>query len=302
MSMIKKNSLPTSKVKMTSAEKCQSKIGYMSSLAWKYPVGIYSRSAPVGNLKEIHLKQVCIVTVCRNALSDLKLTVASVKAQIYPNIYYIVIDGASSDGTQSYLENSSDTIDDWVSESDQGIYDAMNKGIDRCPPDSWVLFLNAGDEMASNDVLQRLSSCFSPSIDFIFGDVSIRNFDYTRVHRTHPNESIRMPSCHQGTLVRSDLLKALRFDIGYKVGADMDFYLRATKDAKRVAFYDGVISKIAPFGFSEQNESILQKDYYESIKIHFGILKACIWLLKRKLSKSVIVSRILDKVKSEYFA
>lgn len=246
------------------------------------------------------MKKVCIVTVCRNALSDLKLTVASVKAQNYQNIYYIVIDGASSDGTQSYLENSSDVIDDWVSESDQGIYDAMNKGIDRCPPDSWILFLNAGDEMASDDVLQRLSSYLIPSVDFVFGDVAMRHFGYTHVYRTHPNESVRMPSCHQGTLVRSDLLKTLRFDIGYKVGADMDFYLRATKKRKSVAFYDGVISKIAPFGFSEQNEAILQKDYYKSIKIHFGILTACIWLLKRKLSRYSIASLIIAKVKGRH--
>lgn len=251
--------------------------------------------------QRVFVKQVCIVTVCRNALADLKLTVASVKAQIYPNMYFIVIDGDSTDGTQSYLENNSDIIDEWVSESDQGIYDAMNKGIDRCPSDAWVLFLNTGDEMASNDILQKISSYFSPSVDFVFGDVSIRNFDGISIHRAHPNELIRMPSCHQGTLVRSDLLKALRFDISYKVGADMDFYLRATKDGKRVAFYDGVLTKLAPFGFSEQNEAMFRKDYYESIKVHFGVTEACMWLLKRKLSKNIIVSRIFEKIKSGYF-
>ena len=248
----------------------------------------------------ISVKQVCIITVCRNALSDLKLTVDSVKTQNYKNIHYIVIDGASSDGTQSYLESCGGVIDDWVSESDLGIYDAMNKGIDRCPPDSWVLFLNAGDEMASHDVLQRLSNCLIPEVDFVFGDVAIRDSGRTHVYRTHPNESVRMPGCHQGMLVRSGLLKRLRFDINYKVGADLDFYLRATKDRKCVEFYDGVISKIAPFGFSGRNEAIFQRDYYKSIKIHFGILTACIWLLRRKLSGNSILALMLKKVKGGY--
>jgi len=246
------------------------------------------------------VKQVCIITVCRNALSDLKLTIASVKSQNYKQIYYIVIDGASTDGTQSYLRDNSDVIDDWVSEPDQGIYDAMNKGINRCPPDSWILFLNAGDEMANDNVLQELSIYLTPSVDFVFGDVAMQHLNDTQVYRAHPVESVRMPSCHQGTLVRSDILKALRFDVGYKVGADMDFYLRATKDRKLVSFYDGVISKIAPFGYSEQNEVILQKDYYKSIRIHFGIFTAAIWLLKRKLSRYTILSLIYEKVKGKY--
>lgn len=254
----------------------------------------------MGNSKGISVKQVCIITVCRNALSDLKLTIASVKSQNYQNIHYIVIDGASTDGTQSYLKYSSDVIDDWISEPDQGIYDAMNKGIDRCPPDSWILFLNAGDEMACDNVLQKLSSCLTASADFVFGDVAMRHLNHTQVYRAHPGELVRMPSCHQGTLVRADLSKILRFDIGYKVGADMDFYLRATKHSKRFSFYDGVISKIAPFGFSEQNEMILQKDYYKSIKIHFGILTAFIWLLKRKLSRYKIISFVHEKIKGEY--
>lgn len=254
----------------------------------------------VGKSKGISVKRVCIITVCRNALFDLKLTITSVKSQNYKNIYYIVIDGASTDGTQSYLKDNIDVIDDWVSEPDLGIYDAMNKGIDRCPLDSWILFLNAGDEMANDNVLQKLSSCLTASVDFVFGDVAIRHLNYNQVHRAHPGELVRMPSCHQGTLVRAELSKKLRFDIRYKVGADMDFYLRAIKYRKLFSFYDGVISKIAPFGFSEKNEAILQKDYYKLIKIHFGIFTACIWLFKRKLSRYQILSLIHEKIKGKY--
>lgn len=248
------------------------------------------------------MEKVCIVTVCRNALIDLKLTVASIKNQIYRNIYYIVVDGASSDGTQAYLEENKNIINACISEPDDGIYHAMNKAIDLCPPGTWVLFLNAGDELANEAVIQKVAEIFSSSVDFIFGDVSMQTSDGLHIYRTHPEESIRMPSCHQGMLVRSDLLKSHKFELTYKVGADMDFYLRATRNGRRANFYKGVICKIAPFGYSENNESVLQKDYYRSIKKHFGLFAAWMWIFRRRLSRNVICSRVYEKFRGDYFA
>jgi glycosyltransferase involved in cell wall biosynthesis len=241
--------------------------------------------------------KICIVTVCLNALDDLKSTISSVRSQIYSNIHFIIIDGDSSDGTLSYLEKSDPLFVDWISEPDNGIYDAMNKGIDRCPSNSWVLFLNAGDQLANDNVLQALSNLLTPSVDFVFGDVTMQYSNYNHLYKAIPSEVVRMPSCHQGMLVRVELLKKLRFDVGYKVGADMDFYLRATKNRKYFIFYAGVISKIAPFGFSDKNETLLQKDYFNSIKINIGYFSALKWLINRKLSRYKILSLIYEKIK-----
>ncbi len=231
------------------------------------------------------MKRVCIVTVCRNALPDLKLTAASVKNQCYPNIHYIVVDGASSDGTKAFLESSRDVIDDWMSEPDQGIYDAMNKAIDRCPSDSWVLFLNAGDCFFSDNVLQNLSYCFNDSTDFVFGDVAVRHAGGTRVYRARPSASVEMPGCHQSTLVRASLLQQHHFDTSYIVGADFEFYLRTTNVTRRVSIYDGIIAVIAPEGFTAKNEAVLRRDYVKSLIKYRSKFSAIRWLVRRTLSR-----------------
>lgn len=232
--------------------------------------------------------QVCVVTVCRNALAELKLTAASVESQIFPTLQYIVIDGASSDGTCAFLESVGDLIDHWISEPDRGIYDAMNKAIDYCPPDSWVVFLNAGDSFASDDVLQRLSPCLTDDVDFVFGDVAVGLPNgATRVYLARLGISSKMPGCHQSMLVRAAVLRQHRFDASYPVGADFDFYLRATRFNARVALFGGVIAEVAPEGFSAANEDLLQRDYTRAIASQRGPMRALAWLAVRKCRRAI---------------
>jgi glycosyltransferase involved in cell wall biosynthesis len=231
---------------------------------------------------------VCVVTVCRNALRDLQLTAASVQAQQHADLHYVVIDGASTDGTAQYLHGLGDTVDTWVSEPDGGIYDAMNKGINRCPHDAWVIFLNAGDRFAQPDVLPRIGNMLEGATDIVFGDVAVRaDGDLPRVYRAQPHATDKMPGCHQAMLVRSELLRRLRFDSSYKVGADFEFYLRAVRGGARVAIFDGVIAEIAPEGFSATNEGLLQRDYVRAVAQHRGRLRAMLWLFSRRLHRAL---------------
>lgn len=214
-------------------------------------------------------------------MNDLKLTVASVECQNYSNLHYVVVDGASSDGTKSFLEDCHNIVDRWVSEPDGGIYDAMNKAIDLCPPDSWVLFLNAGDRLASNDVLQRISGCLTDSVDFVFGDVAVRHANGVRVYRSRPKTLVEMPGCHQSTLVRASLLKRHYFDKSYRVAADFEFFLRATEASRRLGIFRGVIAEVAPEGFTAQNEALLRRDYVALLAKYRGNLTATRWLTRR---------------------
>ena len=232
--------------------------------------------------------QVCVVTVCRNALAELRLTAASVENQSYPTLHYIVIDGASSDGTCAFLESVGNLVDHWISEPDGGIYDAMNKAIDYCPPDSWVVFLNAGDNFASDDVIQRLSPSLADDVDFVFGDVAVGSPNGSaRVYRARLGMTSKMPGCHQSMLVRAGVLRQHRFDVSYRVGADFDFYLRATRSNARVALFDGVIAEVAPEGFSAANEGLLQRDYTRAIASQRGPMRALTWLAVRKCRRAV---------------
>lgn len=231
---------------------------------------------------------VCVITVCRNALLGLQLTSLSVQMQQYADLCYVVIDGASTDGTVQYLQEVGYFVNTWVSEPDSGIYDAMNKGIDHCPSDAWVLFLNAGDRFAQSDVLLRLGNLLDGAVDIVFGDVAVRSdSDRPRVYRAQHDATGKMPGCHQAMLVRSELLRQLRFDVSYKVGADFEFYLRAVRGGARIAIFDGVIAEIAPEGFSASNEGLLQSDYVRAISRHRGRVRALLWLFVRRIRRAL---------------
>ena len=98
---------------------------------------------------------VTVVTVCRNVKSSLEKTMNSLLHQSYAHIDYVIIDGASTDGTPEMLGKTEGIR--WISEPDKGIYDAMNKGI-RMAEGEWVIFMNAGDVFASDDTLSKVFS------------------------------------------------------------------------------------------------------------------------------------------------
>ncbi len=229
------------------------------------------------------MNRVCVITVCFNARADLALTLASVRSQRYEALTHIVQDGGSTDGTIELLQADRSEMSRWVSEADGGIYDAMNKAAARCPDDSWVIFLNAGDRFASDDILQRLSPLLESDAQFVFGDVAIRGNGGVRTLPARRNARLEMPGCHQSTLVRASLLKTQPFDTSYRVGADFEFYLRTTRGRPRPAFFDGTIAEIAPEGFSAANEGLLRRDYVSALKRHRGVIPAAAWLSRRKL-------------------
>ncbi len=230
------------------------------------------------------MNKICVVTVCRNALDALRQTVASIHDQKYPELHYIVIDGGSSDGTPDFLKRQHHGINEWLSEPDKGIYDAMNKAVELCPIDSWVIFLNAGDVFASPEVLHSLNGSLSADVDFLVGDISMDGRNGSAVFRCKDRSALEMPGCHQAMLVRASVLKTYRFNTSYKVGADYDFFLRATKFRRRLVFFDGVIAHIAPEGFTSHNEPILQRDYVKLLSEHRGRIIALLWLIRRRLS------------------
>lgn len=116
------------------------------------------------------IDKITIVTICYNCKADLESTIRSVAAQTYPNKEYIVVDGGSTDGTKALLEQYRDAIDLCISEPDDGIYDALNKGIRRATGE-WIICMNAGDVFCSDDVLSKVFSLPIPDTkSFIYSD------------------------------------------------------------------------------------------------------------------------------------
>ena len=98
-----------------------------------------------------------IITITYNAVRLVEQTLLNVLSQSYPNIEYIVIDGGSTDGTADIIRRYESGLAYWVSEPDKGIYDAMNKGLQKATGD-YVWFINAGDTLCSSDTVQSVVS------------------------------------------------------------------------------------------------------------------------------------------------
>ncbi|HUQ20714.1 MAG TPA: glycosyltransferase, partial [Gemmatimonadaceae bacterium] len=125
--------------------------------------------------------RVSVITVVRNAAEGIEHTIQSVLDQSYDNIEYIVIDGASTDGTTDIIKGYADRIDKFVSEPDRGIYDAMNKGIDFVSdPESYVIFTNAGDRLFSPRAIEQ-AVAKGRGADLVYGKMRLTDGDASGV-------------------------------------------------------------------------------------------------------------------------
>ncbi|MFM2476536.1 glycosyltransferase [Celerinatantimonas sp. MCCC 1A17872] len=118
---------------------------------------------------------ITIITSTFNAANDLHWTIDSIRAQTYPNIQWIVVDGGSRDNTVYILKANEDIIDYWFSEPDNGIYDAWNKALEYSKGE-WIQFLGAGDELAYSETMSRVSRYLSnafPRYELVYGTIDI---------------------------------------------------------------------------------------------------------------------------------
>lgn len=168
--------------------------------------------------------KITVITVCRNALEMLKPTMASVMEQTANDLEYIIIDGASTDGTVDFLETINDNRVKWISEPDNGIYDAMNKGV-KLASGRMVIFMNAADRFYEASTLQRMCEDAPDDAGVVYGDV-VKIVDGKQIIKKSktPGNSHRMYFCHQSALTLRELLLKYPFDTKYKYSADFKFF------------------------------------------------------------------------------
>ena len=165
---------------------------------------------------------VSVVTVCRNALPLLQQTVASVAAQTFTDYEHIIVDGASADGTTEYLQHLDMPRLSWLSEPDNGIYDAMNKAVKQCNG-RWVVFMNAGDRFFADDTLQHVfCRPYDDDVAVIYGDVYKEGRGV--VVAEPPHNAHRMYFCHQSAFIRTALLRSHPYDVSHPYSADFKFF------------------------------------------------------------------------------
>lgn len=197
---------------------------------------------------------ISIVTVVYNGAESVTRTFRSVALLSRDaDLQYIIVDGGSSDGTIQVVEGLVDAVESdftdfqFVSEPDEGLYDAMNKALEMVSGD-YVLFLNAGDELvqSSSLILSSSSGFFSSGEDVIVFGVESRNSDGALVQSRcfgGPEDLWRAPAIpHQSTFVKTSLLKKLKFDLSYKILADYDQFCKLHSMAVRFKYVPEALS------------------------------------------------------------
>lgn len=208
------------------------------------------------NIKHISKNKplVTVVTVTYNAEKFLEQTIKSVIEQDYPNIEYIIIDGGSSDGTVDIIKRYEKHINYWVSEKDEGIYDAMNKGIDKATGE-WINFMNAGDSFVHSGTISEVISNVTDDIDLIVGDINYIENDKA-TYRQHDGLDYaldHMFCCHQALFTRMNIMKKYKFSLDFKFSADYDFVLKCHMNDYKFKFVDFAIANFISDGMSETN-------------------------------------------------
>jgi glycosyltransferase involved in cell wall biosynthesis len=219
----------------------------------------------------INDKKISIITVALNSEKYIEKTIESVKSQTYKYKEHIIIDGVSTDSTVEIIKRYSDDIYHWKSEPDQGIADAMNKGIDLATGD-YLLFLNSDDYVINDTVLEKVSAYMNEELDIYFFKVLFLYEDERTLislnHGLGLLTNFKMGSCHQGQFIsRKLLLKLGKFDARLKINFDYDFILRAHKVGVSYKTCDDIVSVMRQVGISSRRDWIGFKSRYDEEKI-----------------------------------
>lgn len=240
--------------------------------------------------------QLSLVTVTYNSARTLLDTLASVRAQHYPNLQYIVIDGGSTDGTLDIVRQNQDIITEWVSEADRGVYDAMNKGIAMASGE--VIGLVNSDDFLEPGALQAVADAYRqvPTADVFYGNV--RNIHERQGHRYEfrPSNALRraavkgMPVAHPATFVTKRAYDELgAFDLRYRIAADYDLILRYLEAGREFIHIDSVLSNMRQGGLSGQQHWCTNREVYRIKRAHGFNGAIALWHLVELSAKGCFV-------------
>lgn len=192
--------------------------------------------------------KVTVITTVYNRVEGLAETMKSVLYFARPGFDYIVIDGGSTDGSVDVIREQAYRLKHWMSEPDEGIYHAMNKGWALADPDSRLIFVGAGDRLIS---LPELGEPDIDSDEILYGDVEL---DSGRVFYAHTGIRLRLYNSihHQAILIPKRLHFEPPFDLNYPHYADFDFNQRLFLKGAKFRYDPGFRSYAAPGGVTSE--------------------------------------------------
>lgn len=216
---------------------------------------------------------ITIVTVSYNAASTIERTILSVVHQTYSDVQYIVIDGGSTDGTIDIVKKYSNRISYWVSEPDDGIYDAMNKSISFVKGD-WILFLGADDMLHSESMIELVSQYFTNKTAIYYGNVLFQPSKLLYGGVYDQLTIIKKNICHQAIFYPKSVFDKYHYDTKYKIYADYNLNIICFGDSSFTFQYiDFVIAEFYELGASGTfKDEAFKKDFRKIISRNIGLI------------------------------
>lgn len=195
--------------------------------------------------------KITIATVTYNAEKEVEKTILSVAEQTYKNIEYIIVDGMSTDSTTSIVESYSTVVSKYISEKDEGIYDAMNKALIMAEGD-YLIFMGAGDVFCNSNVISDVVSKIKHMSCIYYGDVV-----FVPINKRHCGEFSMLKwcetnVCHQSIFYPKDVYKTHEYNLKYKVYADYAYNLGLLGEGYKFDYLNSTISFFDVNGFSSR--------------------------------------------------
>jgi len=232
-----------------------------------------------------------IITVCYNSEKTIIDTLRSVDSQTYFDYEHIIIDGLSSDNTIKICKSIANINRKIISESDKGIFDAMNKGISLSKGE-YIIFLNSDDKFFNNGVLSYVNKNLNNEC-IIYGDILISKGE--KIHRKwisghYTTNSFKlgwMPP-HTGTFIKKKIIleNKIFYNLNYNISADYDYLIRAFKVSKKIKYINSYVTNMQLGGNSNANlASSLKKKYQDYLIIKRNNLGGLYTLVLKSLTK-----------------
>lgn len=262
--------------------------------------GIYKESLPEKSL-------VTVITVVYNGEDYIEKTIQSVLEQSYDNIEYLIIDGGSSDGTLDIIQDYEESIDYWISEKDEGIYDAMNKGIKLSSGDI-IGILNA-DDWYNQNAIEEVVNIFknNEDVSMVHGAMNVYN-KHNRLETCYGKSSeldpkYLAPFNHPTCFVSREVYEEIGvFDRSYSTAADYDFMLRFLNANMKAVYTEKVLTNFRQGGITTKVKfsplvqiwNILRKNGYSLISSG----KALLFRIVRDVSANLFTIYPFSEFKS----
>jgi glycosyltransferase involved in cell wall biosynthesis len=236
----------------------------------------------INELMNEKLPLITVITVVYNGASFIEQTIQSVFKLSYPNINYIIVDGASKDGTADIIKNYESRLFYWISEPDNGIYDAMNKAWAKANDNSYIIFLGAGDYIIRLPDMTRYAN-----ENIVYGKVEIGN---RYIFNTIVDFRLKLANAlhHQALLIKKNIYPQPPFLLQYPVYADFDFNQRLYKAGYKFVKDPDFFSYAAPRGVSSvENRKEMIKIVYKNFGNLYVLIAKMYYMfqdIKRKIT------------------